>query len=42
VCTLVTWFNIDKENLQTEIRLLRNYDSVPKIILKNKYYEWIK
>jgi len=42
VCTLASSFNLDTLTLQTEIRLLQNYDSVPKNILKNKCDEWIK
>ncbi|CAI6367112.1 unnamed protein product [Macrosiphum euphorbiae] len=42
VCTLASSFNLDTLTLETEIRLLQNYDSVPKNILKNKCDEWIK
>lgn len=42
VCTLASSFNLDTLTLQTEIRLLQNYDNVPKNILKNKCDEWIK
>jgi len=42
ICTLDTSFNLDTETLQTEIRFLQNYDSVPKNELKNKCDELIK
>ncbi|KAL5246124.1 hypothetical protein ACI65C_013532 [Semiaphis heraclei] len=42
ICTLATSFNLDTETLQTEIRLLQNYDNVPKNELKNKCDELIK
>lgn len=42
ICTLATSFNLNAETLQTEIRLLQNYDGVPKNVLKNKCDEWIK
>lgn len=42
VCILATSFNLNTEILQAEIRLLQNYDGVPKNVLKNKCDEWIK
>lgn len=36
VCTLATSFNLDAETLQTEIRVLQEYDRVPKNVFENK------